>query len=180
MKMYLDSREYLRDTWRLARRIMDSGWRPEVLIALWRGGAAPGAAIHEFFAYHGVKLRHMPVKCASYSGIESNAGAVVFSCADEVFSKLPPGTRVLVVDDIFDTGKTAAAIKAKMTALGVDMRLACVYWKPGKNTTNLEPDFYTKKLDNSWIVFPHEMEGLTPEEIREKDPVLAELTIPAT
>ena len=53
MKMYLDSREYLRDTWRLARRIMDSGWRPKVLIALWRGGAAPGAAIHEFFAYHG-------------------------------------------------------------------------------------------------------------------------------
>ena len=118
--------------------------------------------------------------CASYSGIESNAGAVVFSCADEVFSKLPPGTRVLVVDDIFDTGKTAAAIKAKMTALGVDMRLACVYWKPDKNTTDLEPDFYTRKLDNSWIVFPHEMEGLTPEEIREKDPVLAELTIPAT
>ena len=175
MKNYLDPREYLRDTWRLARQIMDSGWRPEVLIALWRGGAAPGAAIHEFYAYHGIKLRHMPVKCSSYTGVEANAGNVVFSCADEVFSLLSPGTKVLVVDDVFDTGKTAAAIKERMAEIGADMRLACVYWKPGKNATTLSPDYFTRKLDNSWIVFPPEMEGLTADEIREKDPVLADL-----
>ena len=175
MKSYLDPREYLRDTWRLARQVMDSGWQPDVLIALWRGGAAPGAAIHEFYAYHGVKLRHMPVKCSSYTGVEANAGNVVFACADEVFSLLAPGTRVLVVDDVFDTGKTAAAIKAKMSALGVDMRLACVYWKPGKNATDLSPDYFARELDNSWIVFPHEIDGLAPEEVAVKDPALADL-----
>ena len=177
MKSYLDPREYLRDTWRLARRIMDSGWQPEVLLALWRGGAAPGAAVHEFYAYHGIELRHMPVKCSSYTGIESNEGSVVFSCADEVFSKLAPGTKVLVVDDVFDTGKTAVAIKSKLEGLGVEMRLACVYWKPGKNTTSLSPDYFAKELDDSWIVFPHEMVGLAKEEIREKDELLADLVL---
>ena len=175
MKSYLDPREYLRDTWRLARKVMDSGWRPDFLLALWRGGAAPGAAVHEFYAYHGISLRHMPIKCSSYSGIGENEGEVVFSCADEVFSRLEPGTKVLVVDDVFDTGKTAVAIKAKMAGLGVDMRLACVYWKPGKNKTDLSPDYFAKELDDSWIVFPHEMEGLTLAELREKDPVLADL-----
>ena len=175
MKTYLAPREYLRATWRLARKVMDSGWQPDVLLALWRGGAIPGAAVHEFYVYHGIKLRHMPVKCSSYTGIEENAGAVVFSCADEAFSRLAPGTRVLVVDDVFDTGKTAVAIKAKMDELGVEMRLACVYWKPAKNKTSLSPDYYAKELDDSWIVFPHEMVGLTPDEIREKDPVLAGL-----
>ena len=175
MKTYLDPREYLRDTWRLARQVMDSGWQPDVLLALWRGGAIPGAAVHEFYAYHGIKLRHMPVKCSSYTGIGENAGEVVFSCADEAFSRLALGTKVLVVDDVFDTGKTAVAIKAKMDAIGVDMRLACVYWKPAKNKTTLSPDYYAKELDDSWIVFPHEMVGLTPDEIREKDSVLAGL-----
>jgi hypothetical protein len=54
------------------------------------------------------------------------------------------------------------------------MRFACVYWKPEKNVTSFTPDFFVKKLDQ-WIVYPHEIEGLTPEEVTVKDPVLAEL-----
>ena len=119
----------------------------------------------------------MPVKCSSYTGIEENEGSVVFSCAEEVFSRLAPGTKVLVVDDVFDTGKTAVAIKSRLEGLGVEMRLACVYWKPGKNKTSLSPDYFAKELDDGWIVFPHEMVGLTKEEIREKDEVLADLVL---
>ena len=44
-KTYLDPREYLRDCWRLARKVYDSGWRPDVLLVLWRGGAAPGVEV---------------------------------------------------------------------------------------------------------------------------------------
>ena len=86
-----------------------------------------------------------------------------------------PGTKVLVVDDVFDTGRTAAAVHERLAALGCDMRMACVYWKPEKNKTNLKPDYYVKNVGNDWIVFPHEIEGLTPAEREEKDPVLAAL-----
>ena len=82
---------------------------------------------------------------------------------------------MLVIDDVFDTGKTAAAVRRKMEAIGVEMRLACVYWKPQKNTTNLKPDYFVKDVGSEWIVFPHEIDGLTPAEIAEKDPALASL-----
>jgi hypoxanthine phosphoribosyltransferase len=80
-KVYLDAQTYLRDGWRLARQILDSGWRPDVLLALWRGGAAVGAAVHEFLKVKGLSLRHMPVKCASYTGIGQSQTEVVFSHA---------------------------------------------------------------------------------------------------
>ncbi len=171
-KHYLNAQDFLRDNWRLARQILDSNWRPDVLLALWRGGAGVGVAIHEFFKAKGVSIRHMPVKCSSYSGIGYNQTAVQFSCADSVFAELKPGTKVLVVDDVFDTGRTAAAVHEKLEAMGCEMRMACVYWKPEKNQTPYTPDYHVTTLDK-WIVFPHEIEGLTPEEIAEKDPVLA-------
>ena len=85
-----------------------------------------------------------------------------------------PGTKVLVVDDVFDTGRTAEAVHKKLEALGCDMKMACVYWKPEKNQTQHRPDFHVTTIDK-WIVFPHEIEGLSPEEIEQKDPVLAAL-----
>lgn len=173
-KLYLDARDFLRDTWRLGRKILDSDWRPNALIALWRGGAAPGAALHEFLKIHGISMRHAPVKCSSYTGIEQSETEVRFEHADEILNSFSSGDKVLVVDDVFDTGRTAAAVRARLEACGCDMRIACVYWKPSKNVTPFKPDFYVRILDD-WIVFPHEIEGLTMEEINKKDPLLADL-----
>jgi len=173
-KLYLDAQDFLRDTWRLGRIILDSGWEPDVLLALWRGGAEPGAAIHEFLKIHGLKMRHMPIKCSSYTGIGQSETEVKFEHAESVLDSLSPGTKVLVVDDVFDTGRTAAAVHAKIAARGCDMKMACVYWKPSKNVTPYKPDFYVTALER-WIVFPHEIDGLTSEEILVKDPVLAKL-----
>lgn len=173
-KIYLNARDYLRDIWRLARQILDSGWQPDVLIALWRGGAEVGVAIHEFLTAKGLPLRHMPVKCSSYTGIGTSHATVSFEHADSVITALAPGTKVLVADDVFDTGRTAAAVRTRLTAAGCEMRMACVYWKPDKNVTDGRPDFYIHTCNN-WIVFPHEIEDLTPDEIATKDPLLAEL-----
>lgn len=174
-KHYLSGDEYLADTWRLASIVRTSGWRPDILIALWRGGAPVGVALHEFFKVTGWDVRHIPLKCESYTAIGENAGAVKFTHGDIVFGQLRRGDRVLVVDDVFDTGKTAKAVKERIDETGAEMRLACVYWKPGKNTTDMAPDFYVRDASNDWIVFPHEIEGLSPEELRTKDPVLAQL-----
>ena len=174
-KHYLSANDYLRDVWRLAAEVRKSGWKPDILIALWRGGAPVGVALHEFFKVSGWSVQHIPLKCASYSGIGSNPGVVEFTHGDIVFSMLRKGDRVLVVDDVFDTGKTAAAVKARLDAAGVEMRMACVYWKPRKNITDLKPDYYVKDVGLDWLVFPHEIEGLSKEEILEKDPFLADL-----
>ena len=174
-KHYINATEYLHDNWRLAAMVRTGGWRPDFLVGLWRGGAPVAVAIHEFLKVTGWSLQHIPLKCASYTGIGENRGEVVFTHGDIVFGTFRRGDKVLVIDDVFDTGKTAAAVKARMDAIGAEMRLACVYWKPAKNTTDLKPDYFVKDVGLDWIVFPHEIEGLSPEEIAEKDPALAGL-----
>ena len=174
-KHYLSADDYLRDTWRLAASVKASGWKPDILVALWRGGAPVGVAVHEYFKSAGWPVRHIPLKCASYTGIGENHGDVVFTLGEEIFGMLRPGDRVLVVDDVFDTGKTAAAVKSRVAMTGAEMKMACVYWKPAKNQTDMKPDFFVRDVGNDWIVFPHEIEGLSPEEIRTKDPILADL-----
>jgi len=174
-KHYLSADAYLRDTWKLASAVRRAGWQPDILIALWRGGAPVGVAMHEYFKATGWPVQHIPLKCASYTGIGENQGIVEFTHGDIIFGMLRKGDKVLVVDDVFDTSKTAAAVKARIDATGAEMRMACVYWKPDKNITDLKPDYFVKDVGLEWIVFPHEIEGLTPDELVAKDPVLAEL-----
>lgn len=174
-KRYISANEYLQDNWRLAASVRRSGWRPDFILGLWRGGAPVAIAIHEFMKATGWSVQHVPLKCASYTGVGENPGEVVFTHGDIVFGMFRKGDRVLVVDDVFDTGKTAAAVRRRMEPIGADMRMACVYWKPEKNVTDLAPDYFVKDVGGDWIVFPHEIEGLSPGEIARKDTTLAEL-----
>ena len=76
---------------------------------------------------------------------------------------------LLIVDDVFDTG---ASIDAAISHLErksrrntpVDIRIATVYYKPSNNRTGRVPDYYVHETDK-WLVFPHELHGLTREEI---------------
>ena len=43
------------------------------------------------------------------------------------------------------------------------------YYKPARNETDIEPDYYLHETDQ-WIKFPYSLEGLTLDEIREKRP----------
>lgn len=174
-KRYLSANEYLSDTWQLASKIRMSGWQPDILIALWRGGAPVGISVHEFFKVTGWNVQHIPLKSVSYTGIGENKGGVVFTHGDQIFGMLKKGDKVLVIDDVFDTGKTAAAVKSKVEQAGAEFRIACVYWKPEKNTTTIKPDYFTKDVGLEWIVFPHEIEGLDESEVMQKDPELAKL-----
>ena len=173
-KTYVSANEYLRDSWRLARLILDSGWEPEDLIALWRGGAPVGVTVHEFLYYHGLRPRHRVLKCQSYTGIKEHSHQVVFENSDEIFQSIVRGSRVLIIDDVLDTGNTARAVLHRLAPLGADVRLATVYWKPNQNQTDIKPDFYVRLTDD-WIVFPHELDGLTPDEVMLKDPLIYEL-----
>ena len=170
-KIYITANDYLRDTFRLARKILDSNWVPDELIALWRGGAPVGVGLHEFFKYSGYAVNHHVVKCCSYTGIAQRRNCVDFEESGSLFDRIEAGRRVLIVDDVFDTGKTMQAVCRRLAGTGASVKVATVYWKPASNQTDFRPDFYLRETDE-WIVFPHEMEGLTPEEIRHKDPEL--------
>lgn len=172
-KVFISADQQCRDSFAFAKQIWDTGYRPELLIGLWRGGTPIAISIHEFFVYKGHKCANLPVKCASYAGMsQTNAMAVILP--ENFSSYLSPGMKILVVDDVFDSGKTAAMLKGMLRDAGCEPMIATLYFKPKNNQTEIVPDFYLKATDE-WIVFPHELEGLTPEEIRLKDPTIAAL-----
>ena len=53
------------------------------------------------------------------------------------------------------------------------------WYKPTKNVTSVTPDYYVHETEQ-WLVFPHELNGLTPEEIQAGKPEMADLIGPAT
>ena len=119
-KIYLNSNELTKDSFRLAKKIYDSGFNPDVIIGLWRGGTPVGIAVHEFLHYKGVNCYHTAVKTSSYTGIDQH-GATVIENLEPVLKRLTPESRVLIVDDIFDSGNTAAAVKERVTVKRFDL-----------------------------------------------------------
>jgi hypoxanthine phosphoribosyltransferase len=77
--------------------------------------------------------------------------------------------KLLVVDDVFDSGRSIKAIldtlneKARKN-IPHDVRMAMPWYKPERNIIGVEPDYFIHKTDD-WLVFPHEMDGLTEQEI---------------
>ena len=55
-----------------------------------------------------------------------------------------------------------------------EIKIATPYFKPSKNQTDKRPDFYLHETDK-WLVFPHEIDGLTIEEMEMNKPELKDL-----
>jgi hypoxanthine phosphoribosyltransferase len=172
-KEFLQPNDMMRDAFRLARKIYDSGFKPELLLALWRGGTPIGVAVHEFLEAKGVHTNHTVAKVASYQGI-GEQGEPVIEELGHVLSAISVGTRVLVVDDIFDSGRTMRSVCGVLREAGADVRVATLYYKPAANQTDLAPDFYYRKTDR-WVVFPHELVGLSDAELKAQDSVVYDL-----
>ncbi len=154
---------------KLAKRIKDSGFVPDILIALWRGGTPVGIVIHEFYRYSGQDIKfHKAIRTESYHGID-NRGEIKIEAFPDLIELLNENTKLLIVDDIFDSGKTVNAIVEKINSLNKkpNIKIATVYYKLKRNVTKIKPDFYLHTT-NAWLVFPHELDGLTPEEIKKK------------
>ena len=170
-KLYVSANSLLRDSFRLAAKIHASGWQPDMLVGLWRGGTPIAVAVHEFLRAKGLSPRHIAIKCSSYAAMTRLDSPVSFEYCREVLDSIAPGTRVLLVDDVFDSGRTMKACTERLKAIPADVRIATVFWKPGANLTDIRPDFHMHSTED-WIVFPHELEGLSDEEVRIKDPVV--------
>ena len=84
---------------------------------------------------------------------------------------------LLIVDDVHDTGisiqKIIIDLQTACKKNTPEIKVATPYFKPNKNQTNRQPDFYLHETEK-WLVFPHELEGLSIEEIIEFKPELSD------
>lgn len=169
-KTFINPRELLLDSYRLARQILDSGFRPNFIVGIWRGGCIPGIAVQDFFSYHGIQTDHISLRTSEYKGIGEVKETIEVHGTDYLVRNANADDKLLLVDDVYERGLSLQAVMEKLARkmrlnLPKDIRIATVYYKPECNLTQRVPDYFVHQT-NSWIVFPHELEGLTEEEIR--------------
>ncbi len=169
-KLYLSADRLLADSFRLANLVHDSGFRPSHIVGIWRGGAPVGIAVQELLEYRGVQSDHIAIRTASYTGIDQQEPQVRIYGLGHLVDVLNPEDRLLLIDDVFDTGRSIRALIAELRQrcrrnMPDDVRVATVYYKPSRNVTELTPDYFVHETSD-WLIFPHEINGLTEDEIR--------------
>ena len=125
----------------------------DALLAVTRGGLVPAGLL----AYH-LQLRNILVAAVQfYSGVARRAQQPTFLQFPS--DPLLEGRRILIVDDIWDSGKTIMAVKERVVAAGGTPVTAVLHYKPEASLFPDRPDYFVQTT-SAWIVYPWE----TPNE----------------
>ena len=155
-KLFISWEEYNSTVEKLAIQIADSGYKPDILIGIMRGGAPIIDVLSRVFK---LKCAYLAVESYSGEGIEDKQGELVFSRDISSTIQEMKGN-ILLCDDLSDTGVTLnksidwlkkyPPLKGKIK----DIKTA-VLWK--KKDSTFEPNYCAQKLTtNPWIVQPFE------------------------
>ncbi len=125
----------------------------DALLVVTRGGLVPAGLL----AYHLGQRNILVAAVQFYSGVARRAQQPTFLQfpADPFLS----GRRILIVDDIWDSGKTITAVKERVLAAGGTPVTAVLHYKPEASLFDDAPDYYVETT-TAWIVYPWE----TPNE----------------
>lgn len=167
-KVFITAQEFLEDSFRLGLQILESGFDPKFIVGVWRGGAPAGIAVQEILDFHDVQSDHIAIRTSSYVGMAKQKVVRVHGL-EYIVDNINAEDHLLIVDDVFDSGHSLAAIIKTMKEkcrrnMPEIVKIATVYYKPKRNLTHLVPDFYIHETD-AWLVFPHELHGLSDEEL---------------
>ena len=168
-KLIIDWKEYNLITEKLAIQIHKSGFKPDILIGIMRGGAPIIDVLSRIFK---LKCAYLAVESYSGKGIEDKQGELVFSREMSSTVQDMKGN-ILLCDDLSDTGVTLnksiqwlkkyPPLKGKIKSIKT-----AVLWKKAKSS--FTPDFCAITLKNNpWIVQPFERyEEIRIEELEKK------------
>ena len=134
----------------LAERILEDGYRPDMLLSIARGGLVVGGAL----AYALDVKNTFTMNVEFYVGVDERLPVPMI---------LPPvpelvdldEARVLVVDDVADTGRTLALVKDFCAGSVGETRVAVLYEKP-RSIVRCE---YVWRRTDRWIDFPWSAQG---------------------
>ena len=135
-----------------------------------------GIAVQEMLAYHGIETDHIAIRTSSYQGIDGRSNHIQIHGMNYLIKRVEYEDSLLIVDDVFDTGHTIEAVitylkqKARLNTPH-DIRVAVPYFKPGRNQVDRIPDYFLHETED-WLKFPHSLEGLSVQEIRQNRPQL--------
>lgn len=172
MKKFITPDQLRQDSFKLGEQIIKDGFKPDYMIALFRGGSTPACYIHEMLKYvYKIHIDHIAIRTSRYTGIDETLPEVQVHNLGYLVERLRKNDKVIIVDDVADSCLT---IKAVLKALHdklkdntpTDIRIATIDYKPLRNQTDIVPHYYVNET-NDWLVYPHELEGLNQDEIRQ-------------
>ncbi|MBS7636525.1 phosphoribosyltransferase [Candidatus Bathyarchaeota archaeon] len=132
---------------RIAEKIRKDNFKPDIIVGVSRGGWPPARVLSDLLENPNLAN----VKVEFYVGVAETKGKPTLT---QPVSVNVVGKRVLVVDEVADTGKSLQLIKEHLQKEGaVEVRIAAVYFKPW---SIIKPDYYAKETSR-WIVFPWEV-----------------------
>jgi hypothetical protein len=181
-KKFITAQELLEDSFRLGRKILESGFRPSFIVGIWRGGTPVGIAVQEFLEFHGIPTDHIAIRTSAYlKPGQPPLKKVRVHGLGYLISKANADDGLIIVDDVYDTGSSVQAVLQRLRLRArrnapEQIRVATIYFKPSHNQTGQAPDFYIHETDH-WLVFPHEINGLTAAEIRQGKAGMAEMIL---
>lgn len=180
---YVSADDLLVDSFRLAVDIYESGFRPDFLVGLWRGGSAVGIAVQEGLEHLGVITDHIAIRtsysgAARYNEMVSKADAIRVHGLQYLLENLSAHHSMLIVDDVYSTGSSVRAVIEQLAAktrrnLPHDIRIASVWSRPTDKTLRT-PDYFVHET-RDWLVLPYELTGFSLDELRENRPEIGDI-----
>jgi len=177
-RKYIAADDLLLDSFRLAVNIVDSGFRPDFLVGLWRGGSAVGIAVQEGLEFLGCKTDHIAIRTSyrgqpAYSEMVGKAESIRAHGLRYLHERVCAGHSMLIVDDAYSTGSSVNAVieqleKKSRRNLPHDIRIATVWYRPTDKTIR-PPDYFVHETAD-WLVLPYELSGLSIDELRQHKP----------
>jgi hypoxanthine phosphoribosyltransferase len=177
-KTFVGADDLLLDSFQLAVNIHASGFRPDFLVGLWRGGSAVGIAVQEGLDHFGVSTDHIAIRTSyrgqdSYSSMVDGGESIRVHGLRYLHERVCEHHSMLIVDDVYSTGSSVKSVidqlaKKSRRNLPHDIRTATVWYRPTERTIR-PPDFYVHET-NDWLVLPYELSGLSIDDLREKKP----------
>ncbi len=162
--LYVSWDEYHLLTERLALKVHASGWEFDQILCLARGGMRPGDVLSRVF--------DKPLGIMSTSSYRAEAGTIQGRLDMAKYITMPKGElagRVLLVDDLADSGVTLKAVVERLRGMPAIRELrSAVIWT--KKVSAYTPDYYVEMLETSpWIHQPfEEYDGMGPEALAKK------------
>jgi uncharacterized protein len=162
--LYVSWDEYHLLTERLALKVHASGWQFDQILCLARGGMRPGDVLSRVF--------DKPLGIMSTSSYRAEAGTIQGRLDLAKYITMPKGElagRVLLVDDLADSGVTLKAVVERLRGMPAIQELrSAVIWT--KKVSAYTPDYYVEMLETSpWIHQPfEEYDGMGPEALAKK------------
>ena len=144
--LYLSWDDVQRLSEKVSDQIRDSGYLPDLMIAISRGGFDPARIMSDQLDIR--KLASLQI--IYYKGVNDRMDEpeVLFPLNAQI-----EGLKVLVVDDVSDSGNSLIVVKKYIESKGAgDVKLATLHHKPW---SKFKPDFFAEEV-SEWIIYPWE------------------------